>query len=40
MAALVFEGEYCLVVADRIDAAIGEQRWHRSHRTGSCRRVT
>ncbi|HWF09595.1 MAG TPA: BrnT family toxin [Bryobacteraceae bacterium] len=28
MAALVFEDEYCLIVADRIDPATGEQRWH------------
>jgi hypothetical protein len=28
MAALVFEDEYCLIVADRIDPATGELRWH------------
>jgi uncharacterized DUF497 family protein len=28
LAALVFEDELCLIVADRVDPATGEQRWH------------
>lgn len=28
LAALVFEDEFCLIVADRVDPMTGEQRWH------------
>lgn len=28
LAALVFEDEFCLIGADRIDSVTGEQRWH------------
>jgi uncharacterized DUF497 family protein len=28
LAALVFEDEYCLIAADRVDSATGQQRWH------------
>ena len=28
LAALVFEDEFCLIVADRVDPVTGERRWH------------
>jgi uncharacterized DUF497 family protein len=27
-AALIFEGEHCLIAPDRVDPETGEQRWH------------